>query len=209
MAKGWIYVMSNPAFSYLKIGQSSKDPQSRASELSSSTGVPMPFTLEYCALVEEFESVERAVHDRLSSCRVNDNREFFDCSIEEAVGTIKTMAEKMYFDEQTLGKVAQSQSQSKTWQMRPSTASMHRTSSSSTTDINWSDAEYLKYFSSSRGKPRQPGLYRLCCPVCAQNIRVQMSTFFENHSITCNCRHCDWIGSVDGRDLEIFTDYQG
>ena len=189
MAKGWVYVMSNPAFNYLKIGQSSKDPQERASELSAATGVPMPYELVYSALVEEFVLVERKVHHRLSSHRVNNNREFFDCSLDKAVETIRTIAEKIYLEDPMIGERVQSQQ--KTSQKR------------ATKDTYRFEAKYSKYFSDSRGMSRQPGVYQLRCPSCAQTIRVQMSPFFENHSITCNCIHCDWIGSVDGRALEI------
>ena len=197
MARGWVYVMSNPAFIYLKIGQSAKDPQERASELSSATGVPMPYELVYSALVEEFRVVERDVHHRLASHRVNNNREFFDCSLDKAVETIRAIAKKIYLEDPMIAGKAQSRSQSNTSEKRAAnyTSSVY--------------AEYTKYFSSSRGEPRQPGVYNLHCPLCAQTIRVQMSTFFENHSITCNCTNCDWVGSVDGRALKDSKNYQG
>jgi hypothetical protein len=50
IAKGYIYVLSNPSFNKVKIGYSERDPIVRVSELDT-TGVPTPFTLEYSVLI--------------------------------------------------------------------------------------------------------------------------------------------------------------
>ena len=88
--KGYVYVMSNPSMpDLLKIGFSSKDPKERAAELSKDTSVPKPFVLEYEAHVENPKGYEQSVHKRLQQKRPNKSREFFECSIEEAVIAIK------------------------------------------------------------------------------------------------------------------------
>ena len=82
--------MSNPSFkdNTIKIGISSNDPTQRKKELYS-TGVPEPFKIEYYALVEDYENIEKVVHQELTNKRPNKNREFFNCSIEDAVLCIK------------------------------------------------------------------------------------------------------------------------
>ena len=87
---GFIYIMSNPSFNdeRIKIGISVSDPTQRKKELYS-TGVPEPFKVEYYALVEDYENIEKVVHQELIDKRPNKNREFFNCSIEEAVFSIK------------------------------------------------------------------------------------------------------------------------
>tara|TARA_B100001093_G_scaffold507401_1_gene567904 strand:+ start:269 stop:907 length:639 start_codon:yes stop_codon:yes gene_type:complete len=90
---GFIYVMSNASFAdgRIKIGMSASDPTRRKEELYS-TGVPEPFTIEYYAFVEDFESIEKNVHVTLDSYRPNKNREFFNCSIEKAISTIRELS---------------------------------------------------------------------------------------------------------------------
>ena len=92
--KGWIYIMSNASFSdgRIKIGMSSKDPVERKSELESS-GVPEPFVIEYKAMVDDYQKVEQQVHRHLDNYRPNKKREFFTCSISDAIITIRTVAE--------------------------------------------------------------------------------------------------------------------
>ncbi|MDC0219061.1 GIY-YIG nuclease family protein [Verrucomicrobia bacterium] len=91
MAKGWVYVFSNKSMpSLVKIGCTSKDPKGRAKELSQETGVPSPFVVEYEALTEDYERMEQRAHQRLRSKRPNKNREFFSCTIEEAIIAIKS-----------------------------------------------------------------------------------------------------------------------
>ena len=97
MANGFIYIMSNPSFSdgKIKIGKSQKDPSFRKEELNS-TGVPEPFEIEYFALVENYDDVELIVHSRLDNCRPNKNREFFTCSIPEAILAIRQASQIKY-----------------------------------------------------------------------------------------------------------------
>lgn len=91
--------MSNASFSdgRIKIGMSSKDPVERKRELESS-GVPEPFVIEYKAMVDDYQKVERHVHRDLDNWRPNKNREFFTCSVSDAIISIKSIA-KIAFEE--------------------------------------------------------------------------------------------------------------
>ena len=74
---GFVYVMSNPSFagSLLKIGKSDRDPKKfRANELRT-TGVPEPFVVEFIALVEDADGLERDAHNFLSQYRNASDRE--------------------------------------------------------------------------------------------------------------------------------------
>ncbi len=85
---GYVYVMSNPSMpGIVKIGRSI-DPNRRGSELQS-TGVPTPFKIEYAAMVRDMSKVERELHERFASQRVNRNREFFNLPVDEAVNAVR------------------------------------------------------------------------------------------------------------------------
>ena len=89
---GFIYIMSNPAFSRIKIGKSTKDPtKDRASELYQ-TGVPEPMKVEYFALVEDENLLERLVHQHFHASRPNKGREFFDLDVPTAIKGIRELA---------------------------------------------------------------------------------------------------------------------
>jgi len=92
--KGYVYVMSNPAYArgLIKVGQSSLDPEERRRTLSSETAVPEPFVIEYWALVENYETVEREVHRVLNEFRNSQKREFFTCDVQTAIKAIKETA---------------------------------------------------------------------------------------------------------------------
>ena len=91
--KGFIYIMSNPAYpGNLKIGQTSKDPEERRKDLGS-TGVLEDFVLEYYAFVEDYELLEIKVHKELNDVRYKENKEFFKISVPEAIKTIRRVAE--------------------------------------------------------------------------------------------------------------------
>ena len=90
---GFIYIMSNPSYpGDLKIGQTGKDPENRRKELGSATGVLGEFVLEYRALSEEYESLEREIHRSLASVRVSPKKEFFTISVPEAIDKIREVA---------------------------------------------------------------------------------------------------------------------
>ena len=96
---GFIYIMSNPSHyimskplqvdKLIKIGKSDRDPKLYRKNELQTTGVPAPFHVEYLALVENPDWLEKKVHDELSTFREYANREFFSCSIEKAILTIR------------------------------------------------------------------------------------------------------------------------
>ena len=81
----WVYVLSNPTMpGYLKIGFTDQTPEIRAEQLSRSTGVPLPFKVEWAFHCYNAEQLEKEVHRYLDGQRIAGNREFFDLSIDEA-----------------------------------------------------------------------------------------------------------------------------
>jgi T5orf172 domain. len=76
----------------IKVGFTKRSVTERASELSSSTGVPQSFRIEYWRIVMEPEKVESKVHDDLSHYRVSDNREFFEITVDDAIAVIEGYA---------------------------------------------------------------------------------------------------------------------
>lgn len=86
----FIYVLvSSEKPNLIKIGITDRDPETRAKELTNSTGVAMPFIVAYQAPTDNPEKVEKAVHDRLSEKRVNPNREFFRVKLRRAIAIIE------------------------------------------------------------------------------------------------------------------------
>ena len=101
--EGWVYVLTNEAMpGIVKIGYTLREPSVRAEELykysknGAVTGVPLPFDVAYKAWVLNPFQVEQAVHKSLAQKRINDNREFFKCSIEEAVEHIRQVAQAKF-----------------------------------------------------------------------------------------------------------------
>lgn len=84
--QGYVYVLINPSLEGLvKIGKTQKNPEERAKELSSATGVPTPFLIVYHKFFEDCDRAEIYVHTRLEGHRVSGNREFFRVSLPVAI----------------------------------------------------------------------------------------------------------------------------
>lgn len=82
---GYIYVLSNPAMpDLLKIGFTRGAVESRARDLSRTTGIPQAFEVESWYLTQDPSMVEKKVHQALADHRVNDGREFFRVTVEIA-----------------------------------------------------------------------------------------------------------------------------
>ena len=89
MATGFVYIMSNPSFNCIKVGQPSKHPSHRAKELyEANTSVPTEFVIEAWVMIEEYDFVERLLHKHLGDARVNESREFFNCTVIKAANTL-------------------------------------------------------------------------------------------------------------------------
>ena len=82
----WVYILSNPAYSpsIVKIGYTSSTPELRKESIDRSTGVPIPFKVEYAKQCRNGRELEQAVHAYLAKERINPNKEFFQISLEEA-----------------------------------------------------------------------------------------------------------------------------
>jgi hypothetical protein len=80
MSEGYIYCLSNEAMPGLvKIGEihtEGRTPEDRIRELYT-TGVPLPFTIEFAKKVKNPGQAESRMHTFLSDKRLNQRREFF------------------------------------------------------------------------------------------------------------------------------------
>lgn len=87
-----VYVLSNPAMPGLvKIGRTDHDDANlRISQLYT-TGVPVPFTLEFACKVTNAEDVERALHIAFAPNRINPKREFFQIEAQQAIAILKLL----------------------------------------------------------------------------------------------------------------------
>lgn len=86
-SRGYVYVLSNPSMpGIVKVGRSIYGGRHRAKELYKSiTGVPAPFRVEFEILIDDHSLLERRIHEKLASARVNNAREFFRCDVDEAI----------------------------------------------------------------------------------------------------------------------------
>jgi hypothetical protein len=98
--RGWVYILSNESLpGMVKVGYTSKDPEGRAKELSGDTGVPTPFVVEYEILIEDAHRCEQNIHQFLTDKRVNERREFFRCSLNDAIEAVRFVAgDKLEFE---------------------------------------------------------------------------------------------------------------
>ena len=87
-----VYLVTNPAMPGLvKIGRTGRgDARARIGELYS-TGVPVPFTLEYACRVKDGAEVERALHVAFGPQRLNVRREFFRIDPEQAIAILRLL----------------------------------------------------------------------------------------------------------------------
>lgn len=108
---GHVYVLMNPSMSKLvKIGKTTRNPEERAKELSSTTGVPTPFIVVYDAYFEDCSKAEKHVHSLLEKegFRVSANREFFEIPIKTAVDAVMKAKEHFgKFSTQTISVVSE------------------------------------------------------------------------------------------------------
>jgi hypothetical protein len=87
-----VYVVTNPAIpGMVKIGYTSQaDAKDRIAQLYS-TGVPVPFDLEYAARVDNAKQVEDALHTAFAPYRINPKREFFRIEPEQAIVILRLL----------------------------------------------------------------------------------------------------------------------
>ena len=87
-----VYVLTNSAMPGLvKIGKTSfNDPQDRIAQLYS-TGVPVPFKIEFACKVADEREVEKALHIAFGPSRINPKREFFRIEPEQAIAILRLL----------------------------------------------------------------------------------------------------------------------
>ena len=87
-----VYVLTNPAMPGLvKIGYTTgSDANVRIGQLYT-TGVPVPFKLEYACRTETPVEVERALHEAFAPYRLNPKREFFQIGANQAIAILKLL----------------------------------------------------------------------------------------------------------------------
>lgn len=91
----YIYVLENDTMpGVLKIGYTGKKPEERATQLSKSTGVPTPFRVAFAVKCHDGEGMEYEVHQELKEYRVNNDREFFSCTLNEAQKAIEKIGQR-------------------------------------------------------------------------------------------------------------------
>ncbi len=86
--QGYVYALINSSLSgMVKVGKTSRDPNERAQELSSATGVPTPFSVAYQIYVSDCSGAEAYIHTYLEELgyRVNENREFFNAPLHVVI----------------------------------------------------------------------------------------------------------------------------
>lgn len=94
---GHVYVLMNPSMQNLvKIGKTKREPEERAKELSSTTGVPTPFVVVYNCYFESCSNAETFIHKYLEDkgFRVSSNREFFEIPIKDAIDSVMKAKEE-------------------------------------------------------------------------------------------------------------------
>lgn len=91
--KGYVYILINPAFAgFVKIGKTTKNPEVRAREVSSGTGVPAPYAVAWDVLVDDCDQVERVIHQQLAPARARKDREFFALPLKRAIAVASSIA---------------------------------------------------------------------------------------------------------------------
>lgn len=86
---GFVYVLSNSAMPGLvKVGRTDRTGEIRADELYT-TGVPLPFEVDFRAITSKPDEVEKEAHRLLDAHRLNPKREFFKVSVDEAVKAVR------------------------------------------------------------------------------------------------------------------------
>lgn len=89
---GLVYVLTNPVMPGLvKIGcTDSEDAGARIAQLYS-TGVPVPFNIEFAARVDDILAVESALHRAFAPNRINPKREFFRLEPDQPIAILKLL----------------------------------------------------------------------------------------------------------------------
>jgi hypothetical protein len=84
-----VYILTNPTIpDLIKIGRTT-NLEDRLRNLSSHSGVPIPFEVFYACQVDDAVKVERHIHEGFGDHRVNPKREFFRVNPERVLAILK------------------------------------------------------------------------------------------------------------------------
>lgn len=177
--EGFVYILSNPAFPNLvKIGFSKRDVEGRVKELNSSTSLPLPFQIEAIFLSENPEFDENDIHNEFQEFRVNQQREFFKLSIEEATDRVtKFLDQNPYFISKYLYNLFEKRNKEKTESQKSNTTS---DPSEKSTDINIEKQKYCPTCQKIIPEPifeRSPSKYAIYwrdnkCSICDDDLMI-------------------------------------
>lgn len=97
---GTVYIMRSPGHEkdLYKLGLSRRNADVRSRELSTATGVPLPFVVLASWEVSDCGAVEKEVHRRLEPGRVNPKREFFFGSLQDIVAVVTDVVRQCTLD---------------------------------------------------------------------------------------------------------------
>ena len=90
----WVYVLTNPTMPGLcKIGFTKNKPSDRVKQINSATGVPINFEVAYTFPCFNAHDLEQEIHHYLQEegFRVNNKKEFFNISVDEAKAVINKL----------------------------------------------------------------------------------------------------------------------
>lgn len=89
---GLVYVLTNPVMPGLvKIGCTDSDDASVRIAQLYTTGVPVPFNIEFAARVDDVVGVESALHRAFAPNRINPKREFFRLDPDQPIAILKLL----------------------------------------------------------------------------------------------------------------------
>ena len=90
MNEGYVYILSNPVMpGIVKIGFTTQDDINTRLAGLFTTGVPVPFEVEYACRIPDCQKVERALHRAFHPQRVHDKREFFEIEADQAISILE------------------------------------------------------------------------------------------------------------------------
>ena len=91
----YVYVLANHSMpGMVKIGMTIRDVNTRANEISGTTGVPTPWIPVYSFKCFDAYKLEQELHKYLDAVRVAKNREMFNMHSKDAIDIVNKIGEK-------------------------------------------------------------------------------------------------------------------
>jgi len=88
---GYVYILTNPALTYLKIGRTidiEKRSEKLDKDFKKGAGFPSKYKVAYKIFVDDYVDIENKIHKKLKKYRVYKNKEFFEISQTEAINAL-------------------------------------------------------------------------------------------------------------------------